>query len=73
MDFYQLNSQQIPDDYCVIRVENSYKYLHFENGLFFFKDRLHGCFVTSKEIATEVISQIDKYSNGKYIMDIMIF
>lgn len=68
MDFFQLNSQQIPQGYCVIKVENSYKYLHFDSGQFYFREKMHGCFVTSSEIADEIIVQIKKMYNSKYNM-----
>lgn len=70
MDFFQLNSQQIPKGYCVIRVEDSYKYLHFDNsnGQFFLREKMHGCFVTSSEIADEIIAQIKSMYNAKYNM-----
>lgn len=66
MEFFRLNYDEVPNEYFVIRIGNYYQYLHFENNSFFFKDRLHGCFVTSDEIADEVINYLKQVSENKF-------
>ena len=65
MEIFRLNYDEVPEEYFVIQIDKSYQYLHFENNSFFFKERFHGCFVTSNEIADEIINHIKDISESK--------
>lgn len=61
MELFSLKSNEIPEHFCVIRFKETKKYLHSEDGCFFFKEKFHGCFVCLPEVSEEII--IDLYDN----------
>lgn len=72
-DFHQLNPQDIPEGYCVIRFNNQYRYLHLQDGLFYFKERFHGCFVVYSEIAEKIVKEISIMWVNKSELEIVDF
>jgi len=59
IDLHQLKHNDIPDEYCVIRFSDTNRYLHCQDGYFFFKERFHGCFVVYCEIAQQILDEIN--------------
>ena len=40
-----LKNDDIPEHFCVIRIKDTSTYLHYKEDMFYFKERIHGCFV----------------------------
>lgn len=59
----RLNYGEIPDGCFVIRKKNTCSYLHFQSGLLFFKEKMHGCFVVYKDVAEKLLEWMVDESN----------
>jgi hypothetical protein len=58
-----LNSKEVPEDFCVIRVKNRCNYLHSDGNLFFFKEKMHGCFVCRPEVSEEILKDLQIFKS----------
>ena len=45
---------EVPKDYCVIRVADSILYLHYNKGEYTFIGRMNGCIVMNPELAEQI-------------------
>lgn len=58
MKLFSLKSKEIPEDYCVIRMKDTRNYLHADEDIFFFKEKMHGCFVCLPEVSKEILNEL---------------
>jgi hypothetical protein len=60
MEVFDLSYSEIPDGFCVIRIKKSNSYLHINNGVLYFYEKMNGCFVFNKELADDIISDVEQ-------------
>jgi hypothetical protein len=58
MELFSLKSNEIPEHFCVIRFKNTKNYLHADDGILLFKEKLHGCFVCLPEVIEDILTDL---------------
>lgn len=57
-NIFKLCFDDIPNDFCVIRLKKTNTYFHLNDKEIFFLNRLHGCFVSSFDSAHIVLENL---------------
>lgn len=63
IDLIPLKKDDIPEYFSVIRIKETSTYLHFKEDTFYFKDKLHGCFVCLPEVSDEILNNLQVYKS----------
>ena len=58
-----LKNDDIPEYFCVIRIKETSTYLHCKEDMFYFKERIHGCFVCLHEVSDEILNNLQVFKS----------
>ena len=58
-----LKNDDIPEHFCVIRIKDTSTYLHYKEDMFYFKERIHGCFVCLPEVSDEILNKLQGHKS----------